>query len=196
MAHTRDISTITLYIILGILATILLLPVCIRGIYNFKLYSIKKNIIRDNDEISSVDILADEGIGRFRLETLLRFKDNTYLILDNFNGFDKGSVRVVNGFRFFIYGRRTNGFFHTADLPFGFIAEKMNININSINDIIKNRDKIFTFIGGLDDITSEKFAEVNIQSEWVWDTVLDITIGHYKESDYVIFKIKNNDEGL
>jgi hypothetical protein len=62
MAHTRDISTITLYIILGILATILLLPLCIRGIYNFKLYSIKRNIIRGKDSPKNkYYILRTEG---------------------------------------------------------------------------------------------------------------------------------------
>lgn len=172
---------------------------CISEKVYFKyINDLETQIIQENDNVISANVLYDEGDwGEFKLRILITFRDNQWILLSNVTEKqDKTRIVGVNGYRILGYNRKKND---EGNIIFDewrhYLSNKLvfervlNVRFENINKIIKSFDEIAEYMEFLKDIDSEKFQDKSI--EWLWSDEADgKRIGIWNEwvDEQILFK--------
>jgi hypothetical protein len=197
--------------ILFILATLCLFLPAPFFITQIKIFILKRNILLQNSDVVSVEVLSSESYfyleeGRF----LIKFNDGGWMLLKNISFVqDKIIFESCNGYSFLIYSRSLNEsnenkkylysrYSGIEPQPYSsyfghvFYEKLLNVSLKNIDEFINAYRYFSEYLNKTGDISSKKYNDKILYSNWVWDpdeNLKKIILDWNGELfEYVIFK--------
>jgi hypothetical protein len=174
--------------------------------------SIKEQIQEKNPEVQIVEIYEFWWTNYLGLH--ISFHDGRQLYLSNVRSDLKAPFRVakVGEYIFCSYFQLSDGSYNWNNntVPIGLIGQELGLSLNTVHDVIKHYDTIYSYMLSLRDINEEIIqAEIarhgkNYEPWWIWYTDMEFNkivyrtlenkdgvpniINQYNTFEYYIFK--------
>jgi hypothetical protein len=157
-------------------------------IYKNNIEKVKKRILKNNEDVELVEVLYDHGIYTLDLELDIYFYDGRRILLERVNKKGGGNIRISRigpyGIRGYIRFLR-----RTYAIKTDILENELGINLNTVDDILRNYSSIYNFIDGFEDINSEKYDIYNKKDErWIWDGKLGLKTVLFNDEEICFFK--------
>ena len=139
--------------------------------YDSNIQNITKIISGIDENINYVNILYNEGDFYTISATIdISFGENKGLIISRVNENLRGDdmrIEKLGGYRFIGFNSDFSG---SPYLHKKILETELSIELKTVIDIIKNYDKIYSFVESLEDIDSEKYTNYRKAPDWSWGT--------------------------
>jgi hypothetical protein len=152
----------------------------------------ERAILEHSPEVEKAEVLYNHGTlvhPEFTIE--ITFRDGRKMLLLRVNYKQEGDIRLkrIGDYGFFIYGHtRDDHITRGPTLEMAIIARETGKQLDCVKDIIVHYNVIYDYVDGLENIDAEKYAEIDITSEWVWDPIWKFKIIEYKGDKNIIFR--------